>query len=553
MTTVRTLVVAVLLAPPAAAPRRRPFASRCRRPTGLVADDINITVFDRNGRVVDAADLGGSSRLPGDVVVMLSAGAGEARAFAVATVGGSIVGSAVGRVPVVPGQEMPLGLQLVAGQLPDSDGDGVPDVIDNCPNTPNPDQASASGDNVGDACRCGDGSGSDGGVVGGAPGGDSDMGGVVGGGGGDGGLVPPAGCGDGVVGAGEQCDQGPNNSDDPASASTCTTMCKSRASCGTVSGASGAKIDPLTGHCYVAWPGPITFASAERDCQSRGGYLAVVTAAAENSIVSSIGGLAQLWIGLEVTHATTDSFHWVDSEPYLYMSFAPGEPNNGALNGDRPEDCIARTSTGWADLPCGFPATGALPSSPSFALGFACESSCGNGIVDPGEECDGGSTCTANCFTKRTCTESGGVVSPVNGHCYFVQHGLVDFSHALSSSCPSGTHLATPADLAEEEAALQAVVGDGNDAWICAQGDLAARLLQLAGAVDGGVQLAPLPRLRRHGAQRRLGAQLRAHGRRLRLEGRALQQQLRQPVRARIATRDRAARIPSSCSAATCG
>jgi hypothetical protein len=39
--------------------------------------------------------------------------------------------------------------------LPDADGDGVPDSVDNCPVTPNPDQADSDADGVGDACdRC---------------------------------------------------------------------------------------------------------------------------------------------------------------------------------------------------------------------------------------------------------------------------------------------------------------------------------------------------------------------------------------------------------------
>jgi hypothetical protein len=40
------------------------------------------------------------------------------------------------------------------GQMtgPDKDGDGVPDVIDNCPHLPNPDQVDGDGDGVGDAC-----------------------------------------------------------------------------------------------------------------------------------------------------------------------------------------------------------------------------------------------------------------------------------------------------------------------------------------------------------------------------------------------------------------
>lgn len=36
----------------------------------------------------------------------------------------------------------------------DLDGDGVGDTCDNCPNTPNPDQADSDGDGIGDACDC---------------------------------------------------------------------------------------------------------------------------------------------------------------------------------------------------------------------------------------------------------------------------------------------------------------------------------------------------------------------------------------------------------------
>jgi len=34
----------------------------------------------------------------------------------------------------------------------DSDGDGIPDLLDNCPNVPNPDQADTNGNGIGDAC-----------------------------------------------------------------------------------------------------------------------------------------------------------------------------------------------------------------------------------------------------------------------------------------------------------------------------------------------------------------------------------------------------------------
>lgn len=39
------------------------------------------------------------------------------------------------------------------GGATDSDGDGVPDAVDNCPDTPNADQADADGDGTGDACE----------------------------------------------------------------------------------------------------------------------------------------------------------------------------------------------------------------------------------------------------------------------------------------------------------------------------------------------------------------------------------------------------------------
>jgi hypothetical protein len=49
--------------------------------------------------------------------------------------------------------------------VPDVDGDGVPDSIDNCPRTANHDQADADGDGVGDACEQGDGGSGDGGTL----------------------------------------------------------------------------------------------------------------------------------------------------------------------------------------------------------------------------------------------------------------------------------------------------------------------------------------------------------------------------------------------------
>ncbi len=44
------------------------------------------------------------------------------------------------------------GVNLVDDQKPDRDEDGIPDADDNCPDTPNPDQANADSDKFGDVC-----------------------------------------------------------------------------------------------------------------------------------------------------------------------------------------------------------------------------------------------------------------------------------------------------------------------------------------------------------------------------------------------------------------
>jgi hypothetical protein len=54
----------------------------------------------------------------------------------------------VAAVCVIPGQ-FDAAIDTV---LPDKDNDGVPDMMDNCPDDPNPDQANEDGDKFGDAC-----------------------------------------------------------------------------------------------------------------------------------------------------------------------------------------------------------------------------------------------------------------------------------------------------------------------------------------------------------------------------------------------------------------
>lgn len=45
-----------------------------------------------------------------------------------------------------------IGADEYSGTVVDTDGDGIPDSSDNCPNTPNPSQTDTDGDDIGDAC-----------------------------------------------------------------------------------------------------------------------------------------------------------------------------------------------------------------------------------------------------------------------------------------------------------------------------------------------------------------------------------------------------------------
>ena len=191
----------------------------------------------------------------------------------------------------------------------------------------------------------------------------------------------------------------------------------------------------------------------------------MITSAAEDARVAALAGAKDRWIGLKIDHGQAARDHWVDGEPVAYGNYAAGEPNNGGTGGG-PEACgVFESQRGaWDDRPCGYPATGMSPYSLPYALGYVCENECGNGVVDPGEECDpGGSGCTATCRQVRACGEAGGVTSAVNGHCYFTTPTALTFSDALAA-CPAGTHLATLDEIAESEAA--ALAAGGNDAWI---------------------------------------------------------------------------------------
>jgi hypothetical protein len=407
-------------------------------------DTIEMSVYDDWGAVARLAPLDGT-KLPGDVMVLVSPSATRVRISAVGMNGGAVTSGQVTVATVFPGGQSDVALQLDAPPPLDSDGDGVPNAIDNCPKIPNADQSSSDG-GPGDACRPT------------FPAASGDGGVIIGGD--DGGSVAMHRCGDGTVDPGEECDDGPNNSDQPSDNAACTTACTRRARCGDTAGSDGAALDQQSGHCYISWSTPLSFEPARRECQRRGGDLVAVNSAAENTIVNLLGVNNQAWIGLTVDPGST-SFYWVTGEPLTFNGFGPGQPNDGPGQ----EACVRLDFDGWHDIPCGFPSSGLLPQAPNVQHAYICETACGNGKIDPGEECDDdGPDCTPTCRSVRSCNEPGGVVSPVNGHCYFATNNTVDYQTGLGE-CPPDAHPATLDEIAETEAGEQAI-GSTGDAWI---------------------------------------------------------------------------------------
>jgi hypothetical protein len=173
--------------------------------------------------------------------------------------------------------------------------------------------------------------------------------------------------------------------------------------------------------------------------------------------VRALAGKVESWIGLIVPQVGLQ-LTWLNGAAAAFSAFAPQQPD-----GDGACVLTSQGAGGWDDRACGWPSVGNLALSPPAAYGYVCQMMCGNGTIDPGEECDPpGAGCTSSCKKPRACTEAGGATSPVTGRCYFVAAAPATYDAALSA-CPAGTHLATPNQPSETEVVLKVAQADS---WI---------------------------------------------------------------------------------------
>jgi len=150
----------------------------------------------------------------------------------------------------------------------------------------------------------------------------------------------------------------------------------------------------------------------------RTGYLATITSPEENSFIfdsvmqatSQPCILDMWWIGGVQLNG---NWTWITGEPFVFQNWAPGEPNNsgsetalsiwghnttnplrvpGTWNNGLTNACINPVQLFWAVIEWGDPApTSVVPV-------------CGNGVLDPGEQCDDGNT-SGNDLCSPCCEE----------------------------------------------------------------------------------------------------------------------------------------------------
>jgi len=114
--------------------------------------------------------------------------------------------------------------------------------------------------------------------------------------------------------------------------------------------------DEASGACYIFFTADLSWAAAQAECALLGGHLATSTSLAENVLMSRIAPETEIWIGA-TDEASENNFVWVTSEPFAFVNWRAGEPNNGGSNGEHcaileGENNVAGRGCLWDDRNC---------------------------------------------------------------------------------------------------------------------------------------------------------------------------------------------------------
>jgi len=161
-------------------------------------------------------------------------------------------------------------------------------------------------------------------------------------------------CGNGILEAGEQCDDAGHTGPDGCDAS-CKVVC-SQYGAGTV--------ESEDYHCYAGY-NAADFTGSQQDCVKRGAHLATISSAAENKIARALVDNSK-WIGgyedVPLTSAGTGNYIWLGGDPVSFSNWAPHQPDAAGAHcaggGGGPntlcyQHCISILGDGtWANHRC---------------------------------------------------------------------------------------------------------------------------------------------------------------------------------------------------------
>ena len=157
-------------------------------------------------------------------------------------------------------------------------------------------------------------------------------------------------CGNGILEAGEECDDAGHTGLDGCSAA-CQVVC-------TNYGQDALESDDH--HCYNGYD-QADFTGAEKACADRGAHLATISSAGENAIAATFVNNSKWLGGFEDVDAAIEGagkYEWIDGEALSYTNWALGEPDRARVRCASNmlqcyEHCMAMQGNGrWADQRC---------------------------------------------------------------------------------------------------------------------------------------------------------------------------------------------------------
>jgi cysteine-rich repeat protein len=165
-------------------------------------------------------------------------------------------------------------------------------------------------------------------------------------------------CGNGILEAGEQCDDAGHTGQDGCDAD-CKVVCSQF-------GAGATESEDH--HCYNGYDSA-DFEGSQAACLKRGGHLVTISSADENDLVRGLVNNSK-WIGgredVPEMSEGTGAYSWVTNEPFTFTNWAAGEPDQakvrctltgpGGIGGPAQncyEHCVSMDGQGlWSDARC---------------------------------------------------------------------------------------------------------------------------------------------------------------------------------------------------------